>query len=155
MDSKQITSLVRIHGRRGLLSRVLQLDLEKADKPAESYPVLPRLVHINATTDEVENITLMHCPPERIVTIAVPIKVVGEELSPGVKKGGHLNLIQRTVKCMGAASSIPESIEIDVSSLDFGQRIYPSGISIPPGVSPVGLVAGQPLCKLAGRASRD
>ncbi|KAK9914844.1 hypothetical protein WJX75_001225 [Coccomyxa subellipsoidea] len=90
-----------------------------------------------------------------MVTIAVPIKIVGEELSPGVKKGGHLNLVQRTVKCTGAASAIPESIEIDVSSLDFGQRIYPSGIGIPPGVSTVGLIAGQPLCKVAGRAARD
>lgn len=35
----------------------------------------PRMVHINAVTDEVENITLMHCPPERVVEIAVPIKV--------------------------------------------------------------------------------
>ena len=73
--------------------------------------------------------------------MCISAQIVGEELSPGVKKGGHLNLVQRTVKCTGAASAIPESIEIDVSSLDFGQRIYPSGIEIPPGVSTVGLVS--------------
>ncbi len=79
------------------------------------------------------------------------VQIVGEELSPGIKKGGHLNLVQRTVKCMGPASAIPESIEIDISSLDFGQRIYPSGVAIPPGVSTVGLVSGHCLQAFARR----
>ena len=67
-------------------------------------------------------------------------QVVGEELSPGVKKGGYLNLIQRRVDCVGPASAIPKELELDVSSLDFGQRITLAGLNLPAGVSIAGVV---------------
>ena len=67
-------------------------------------------------------------------------QVVGEELSPGVKKGGYLNLIQRRVNCVGPASAIPKELELDVSSLDFGQRINMSGLNLPDQVSIAGAV---------------
>ena len=67
-------------------------------------------------------------------------QVVGEELSPGIKKGGYMNLIQRQVKCVGPASAIPKELELDVSSLDFGQRITISGLTLPTGVSIRGMV---------------
>ena len=67
-------------------------------------------------------------------------QVVGEELSPGVKKGGYLNLIQRRVNCVGPASAIPKELELDVSSLDFGPRINLSGLNLPAEVSIAGVV---------------
>ena len=70
--------------------------------------------------------------------------MVGEELSPGVKKGGYLNLIQRRVNCVGPASAIPKELELDVSSLDFGQRINLSGLNLPAEVSIAGVVGTLP-----------
>ena len=66
--------------------------------------------------------------------------MVGEELSPGVKKGGYLNLIQRQVECVGPAAAIPKELELDVSSLDFGHRITLSDLSLPAEVSIKGVV---------------
>ena len=68
-------------------------------------------------------------------------QVIGEELSPGIKKGGYLNLIQRRVNCVGPASAIPKDLELDVSSLDFGQKIMLSALSIPPEVTITGVVS--------------
>ena len=78
--------------------------------------------------------------------------MVGEELSPGVKKGGYLNLIQRRVNCVGPASAIPKELELDVSSLDFGQRINMSGLNLPDEVSIAGAVRQLPLqvCTASG-----
>ncbi len=73
----------------------------------------------------------------RLLTLT---QVVGEELSPGVKKGGYLNLIQRRVNCVGPASAIPKELELDVSSLDFGQRINMSGLNLPAEISIAGAV---------------
>ena len=72
-------------------------------------------------------------------------QVVGEELSPGVKKGGYLNLIQRRINCVGPASAIPKELELDVSSLDFGDRITLSGLNLPAEVSIAGVVNELPL----------
>jgi large subunit ribosomal protein L25 len=70
-------------------------------------------------------------------------------MSPGLKKGGHLNITRRTVDCIGPSAAIPRSIEVDVSTLDFGQRIYISNLSIPAGVSIVGGVPLYPVCCFA------
>lgn len=67
--------------------------------------------------------------------------MMGEDMAPGVKKGGYLNLTRRRLNCVGPAAIIPTSIEVDVSNLDFGQRIYVSGLSIPSGVSIVDMVS--------------
>ncbi|CAK0781624.1 hypothetical protein CVIRNUC_005427 [Coccomyxa viridis] len=157
METKHLNTLLRKHERSGLLSQIFSLHLERDEDGASPavFPVLPRIMHRDALTDEVENLTLMFCPPDRVVTVPVRVKVVGEELSPGIKKGGYMNLIQRQVKCVGPASAIPKELELDVSSLDFGQRITISGLTLPTGVSIRGMEAGHPICKLAGKASND
>ena len=71
-------------------------------------------MHLTAASDVIENVTLMHCPPERRVRIDVPLRVYGEEGSPGLKAGGRINWIQRTVACVAQGDAIPEGFEIDV-----------------------------------------
>lgn len=73
------------------------------------------------------------------------LQVTGSDMSPGLKKGGHLNFTTRVVLCAGPAAQIPSAIEVDVSTLDFGQRIYLANLSIPPGVSILGLVSSSIL----------
>ena len=135
----------------------------------------PRMVHRSMVTDVVENITLMHCPPERTVKVPVPVQVtcalhwsapphfhsalgekahaehvrahaqlMGEDMAPGIKKGGYLNLLRRRLNCVGPARLIPRAIEVDVSALDFGQRIYVSSLQLPSGVSIVDKVGEAP-----------
>ena len=65
---------------------------------------------------------------------------MGEDMAPGIKKGGYLNLTRRRLDCVGPARLIPRAIEVDVSALDFGQRIYVSSLQLPSGVSIVGKV---------------
>ncbi len=71
-------------------------------------------MHVTADTDAIENVTLVHCPPERVVRVDVPVKVYGEEVCPGIKAGARINWIKRTVPCVVPGSSIPTSFEIDV-----------------------------------------
>ena len=67
-------------------------------------------------------------------------QMMGEDMAPGVKKGGYLNLTRRRLSCVGPAGKIPTAIEVDVSTLDFGQRIFVSGLSIPEGITVVDMV---------------
>ena len=69
------------------------------------------------------------------------VQMMGEDMAPGVKKGGYLNLTRTRLNCVGPAGIIPSVIEVDVSNLDFGQRIFVSGLSLPSGISVVDMVS--------------
>ncbi|KAL3150318.1 hypothetical protein ABBQ32_000165 [Trebouxia sp. C0010 RCD-2024] len=70
ISANDATNMVRIHGRMGLAAQRFVVNLGD-----EQLPVLPRVVHINAVSNLVENITFMHCPPERRITVPVPVQV--------------------------------------------------------------------------------
>jgi ribosomal protein L25 (general stress protein Ctc) len=73
-----------------------------------------RQVHVTSTTDAVENVTLMHCPPARRVRVDVPLVVFGEEVCPGIKAGGRINWIRRTIPCLARGDAVPASFEVNI-----------------------------------------
>ena len=120
MRTKDVQKLMRTFGgRRGLGAAMLKLrvfedqaaldeiaaassaegegDTEKMKELGEqamSLHVLPRVVHIGALSQQVENITMVVCQKDVMNLVEVPVNVIGSENSPGIKKGGYLNLIQ-------------------------------------------------------------
>ena len=84
-------------------------------------------------------------------------QVIGEDASPGIKRGGYINLVRRTVRCLCAGEDIPESLEINVAAMDIGASVLLGQLPLPEGV--VHAVReeshlAQPLCKIGGRARR-
>ena len=85
------------------------------------------------------------------------LQVIGEDASPGIKRGGYINLVRRTVRCLCAGEDIPASLEINVAAMDIGASVLLGQLPLPEGV--VHAVRqeshlAQPLCKLSGRARR-
>lgn len=99
-----------------------------------SYRALGRQMHLTAATDEIENVTLLHCPPERKVRVNIPLKVYGEELSPGLKAGGRINWIERTIPCIARGDSIPEKFEVNISTLAVNGKLHFTDLNLPEGV---------------------
>lgn len=150
LDSKTATSMVRVHGRMGLVAQRYNVQLGD-----EHLPVLPRVIHINSVSNMVENITFMHCPPERQVTVAVPVRVIGEDACPGVKQNGFPYLIRRQVECLCPGDAIPAAIEVDISGLNLGQTVLLPQLKLPEGVKMVALHPSLPVCKIAGKGARE
>jgi large subunit ribosomal protein L25 len=71
------------------------------------------------------------------VRIGVPVHVVNREASPGLKKGGAVNLVLHTVEVMAPADDIPESITIDLTGLDFHDSVHVSALKLPEGCRPL------------------
>lgn len=69
---------------------------------------------MTAATDAIENVTLIHCPPDRRVRVNVPLKIYGEEVCPGLKAGGRINWIQRTIACSARGDAVPKGFEVDI-----------------------------------------
>lgn len=103
---------------------------------------------MTADTDAIENVTLMHCPPERTVKVKVPLQVFGEEVCPGIKAGGRINWIQRTIACTTKGDSIPKAFEVDISNLVMNDKVLYSALDVPEGVQLVQKDLDEPILKI-------
>lgn len=95
---------------------------------------LGRQVHVRADTDAVENVTFIACPEDREVSLEVPISLFGEEVCPGLKAGGRVNRIRRTVPVRTTGGNVPIGFEVDISKLVVGDKILLSDVQLPDGV---------------------
>ena len=66
-----------------------------------------------------------------VVTVEVPVQFINEEESPGIKRGGVLNIVRHTVEVSCPADSIPDAFIADLTDLDLGDGIHISGIELP------------------------
>ncbi|GAB4816670.1 hypothetical protein N2152v2_003716 [Parachlorella kessleri] len=131
----RLRKLARL-GRTGWACHVFSVQLRgPAGETLETVPALGRQVHITADTDAIENVTLIYCPPERLVRVDVPVNVFGEEVCPGLKAGGRINWMRRTIPCTAPGSKIPKSFEIDVSQMGLNQKVMLAQLQLPEGVT--------------------
>ncbi len=103
----------------------------------KTITTLPKEIQLHPVTDMPEHIDFLRIGKDTLVKVGVTIKVVGEEKSPGVKRGGVVNIVHRTVMFECHPSSIPHHIEVDVSTLEIGHNLHISKIKLPEGVKPV------------------
>ena len=178
MRSRDVEKLIKhFGGRRGLRAAVLELHVESpaafAERTSTPSPetdgtttttttttttqvmrVLPRVVHIGALSQQVENITMLACGEGINVSVDVPVRVLGNETSPGIKKGGYLNLVQKTLKMRCPSLHVPGGIEVDISQLDLNQTIKYTDIKVPEGCSLLVKDASLAVLKIGGKMRR-
>lgn len=96
--------------------------------------VLPKALQRHPVSDLVIHADFMRYDAKRMVNVNVTVNIVGEELSPGIKAGGVLQVIETELEVVCRADSIPQDITVDVSGLDIGDSIHLSSIKLPEGV---------------------
>ena len=164
LPAAEVRAALRVHGRRGLVARLF--DVRVRDRTGEhredgapldvTHRVLPRQVHVGSVSGVVENVNFIATPPGRRVAVRVPVRVLGDAIAPGVKRGGFLNLIRRDVRvvCEGG-DRVPPSVDVDASRLDLGDRVPLAALTLPPGVQLDEQHADLPVLKIAGRQARE
>jgi len=105
--------------------------------------VLPRDYQFDVVTDRPVHVDFLRLAPGSRVRIGVPVHVVNRDASPGLKKGGAVNLVLHTVEVMAPADAIPESITIDLTGLDFHDSVHVSSVKLPEGCRPVSSKSDQ------------
>uniref|UniRef100_A0ACD5VIH4 Uncharacterized protein n=1 Tax=Avena sativa TaxID=4498 RepID=A0ACD5VIH4_AVESA len=158
VQSKQIRKLVDHLGRSFFLSRLFRLEVwsDHAGQGdlVESVRVLPRKVHLHAGTDEPLNVTFMRAPSSALLKIDVPLMYIGEDASPGLRKGAYFNTIKRTVKFLCPADIVPPYIEVDLSELDVGQKLLMRDLIVHPALKLL-QSPDQPICSIIGSRAPD
>ena len=98
--------------------------------------VLPRDVQFDPVTDRPIHVDFLRVSATSSVTVQVPVNFLNEEESPGLKRGGLLNVVRHEIEMNCLADAIPSSIDIDLAGLDIGDSVHISMISLPDGVAP-------------------
>lgn len=155
LESQYIQKLVEKVGRLHFTSKVMNLQVNSRDSDvSETYRVLPRLLHVNAVTEQVENVTFMHLSPGKRLKVEVPVQVIGQDLSPGIKRGGWPHITSRTISLLCPRDNVLPHIEVDVSSMNLGNSLIMEQLAnmLPAGVDVLSTDPLFPICKMRGRA---
>ena len=94
---------------------------------------LPKDVHFDPVSDRPLHVDFLRLAKDAKVEVAVPVRFVNEDDSPGLKRGGVLNVVRHDLQLLCEADKIPEDIEIDVTGLDLGDSIHISQVKLPDG----------------------
>jgi large subunit ribosomal protein L25 len=113
------------------LSTVIELDID-----GQKQKVLPRDVAYHVVSDEPIHIDFMRIVPGSKIVIELPVQFKNHADSPGLKRGGVLNIVRRKVELKCPAEKIPDDIIIDLAGLDIGTSIKISTVNLPQDVTP-------------------
>ena len=94
---------------------------------------LPKDVAFHPVSDRPIHVDFMRLSKDATVHVEVPVVFANEEASPGLKRGGVLNIVRHELDLVCAPDSIPEEINIDVSGADVGDSIHISHVTLPAG----------------------
>ncbi|MEL7102631.1 MAG: 50S ribosomal protein L25, partial [Pseudomonadota bacterium] len=87
----------------------------------------------------------------QIITVEVTVNFLNEEASPGLKKGGALNVVRFAVELNVRADSIPDSLDADLTGLDIGDNVKISDINLPDGAEPTITDRDFTIASIVGR----
>ena len=99
----------------------------------ESQTVIAKDIQFHPVTDEAVHFDLFRVDEHQLIKISVPVHFQNHEASPGLKRGGTLNVVLHEVEIMVPADSIPEELMVDLTGLDIGDNVQSGSLTLPKG----------------------
>lgn len=112
----------------GFLSHVIELDVD-----GTKHRVIPRDYQLDVVKDFPLHVDFLRVGKGSKINVQVHVNFINEDASPGIKRGGTLNIIHHTLDLTVGADNIPEEITVDLTGLDIGESIHISAIKLPAG----------------------
>jgi len=123
--------LNKIFNPESFLSTVINLNID-----GKTEKVVPRDISYHVISDKPAHIDFMRVVDGSKIVLEIPVTFKNKNDSPGLKKGGVLNVVRRKVELKCIAETIPENIEIDLAGLDIGASIKISSVKLPTDTKP-------------------
>ena len=111
------------------LTTIYDIDLE-----GKKHRVIPRDFHLDPVRDFPVHVDFMRLGEGATIRVSVPLHVIKSEASPGVKRGGTVNIVTHTIDLECSVDNIPPYLEADVSSLEISHSLHLSDIKLPASV---------------------
>ena len=113
-------------------STVFEIEVE-----GKKQRVIPHDLQIDPVKDLPLHANFLRIGKDGIIRVAIPMRFINETLSPGLKRGGVLNVVRHDVEVFCPYDQIPALFEVSLEGLDIGRSIHISAITMPSGVNPV------------------
>jgi len=118
----------RIYAGR-FLTTLFHLDVD-----GTKHRVIPRDFHLDPVKGSPVHVDFLRVSEGAVIRVNVALKVLNADQSPGVKRGGAVNIVTHTIEVMCPVESIPEAIEVDISGLEINYSKHLSDVTLPPNV---------------------
>jgi large subunit ribosomal protein L25 len=128
IEKKVIKSIVNSDT---FLSKVLELDID-----GKKEKVIPRDVSYHVVSEEPIHIDFMRIVTGKKIILEIPVKFINHADSPGLKRGGVLNIVRRKVELKCPGENIPDDITVDLNGTDIGTSIKISSVKLAENVTP-------------------
>lgn len=125
VNHKDLEALSR---KSGFFTKLFEL---KAGK--NTWQALARDAQRDPVTEQLIHVDFLRIDPKTRIRVAVPVRFINTEKSPGMKRGGALNVVLHTLNLWVAATKIPTSIDIDLTGLEINDSIHSSSLVLPEG----------------------
>jgi large subunit ribosomal protein L25 len=128
ISKKLLKSLIE---KENFLSNIVTLNVD-----GKSQNVLPKEIKYHIISDEPIHVDFLRVVPGLKIKIEVPVQFINHEKSPGLKRGGVLNIVRRKVELRCPSEKIPESLVIDLDGIEIGESFKISSIKLETDVEP-------------------
>ena len=128
ISKKDISNLIN---SETFLSKVLEIEID-----GKKEKVIPRDVSYHVVSEEPIHIDFMRIITGKKIILEIPVKFINHPESPGLKRGGGLNIVRRKVELKCPAENIPDEIVVDLTGTDIGTSIKISAVKLPENVTP-------------------
>jgi large subunit ribosomal protein L25 len=103
----------------------------------EAFRTLPRDVQFHPVSDRPIHVDFLRLAANATVTVAVPVRFINETASPGLKKGGTLNVVRHEIELRCPAEAIPDDVVVDLTGFELGSSVHIHSVTLPAGVTTV------------------
>ncbi len=117
--------------------------------------VIPRDLQVDPVRDLPLHVDFLRVGKDGLIRVGVPVRFINELLSPGLKRGGVLNVVRHEVEVTCPYDKIPAFFEIDVTGLEIGRSLHVSAITMPAGVAPVIKGRDFTIATIAGAVKQE
>jgi large subunit ribosomal protein L25 len=131
-------------------STIFVLDVE-----GKKTRVIPRAVQLDPIRDFPIHVDFLRLGKDALVTVDVPVRFLNEAASPGLKRGGVLNIVRHEIAVRCPPDLIPDHFEVDLTGLEIGDSVHISAIKLPEGVRPTITDRDFTVATIVGRAAEE
>jgi len=141
---------LRLEYMRGRFrSRLVEITID-----GKTMKALPKDLQFHPVSDVIEHVDFIRVEAGVALRVSVPVKFVNQDKSPGLKRGGVLNVVRHEIEFTAMPEAIPTHIEVNLEGLEIGNSVHINDVKLPAGITPT-IKRNFTVAAVAGRAAEE